>query len=104
MGKIRVRTSKRSTRPRRKKTAPAKPRGLRIQLEGTRTPAELRDMLRQALIRIEELGIVRAKGVNLYLSPVDANGTQVTPMANGQPISLVVIQAPYQSAADEYGL
>ena len=97
----RMRRPPRAKRPRK---APAKPGSLRIQLLGTRTPDELRDMLRQAVDKIEELGITHARGVNLYISPLDANGGHVTPVANGQKISSVTIEAPYKSAADEYGL
>ena len=92
------------TRAKRPRKAPAKPRGLRIQLTGMRTPQELRDMLRQAVERIEELGITHASGVNLYITPVNACGTPVTPMLNGQSVKSVIIEAPYKSAADEYGL
>jgi hypothetical protein len=92
--------------PRAKKTrkAPAKPRGLRIQLRGTRTPDQLRDMLRQAVDRIEEHGITHVSGINLYVSPVDVNGAPVTPVANGQSVKMLTIEGPYLSAADEYGV
>ncbi len=100
MGRMR----KGPTRAKRPRKAPAKPRGLRIQLRGTRTPEQLRDMLRQAVDRIEEHGITHVSGINLYLSPVDENGAPVTPVANGQSVSSIVIEAPYKSAADEYGL
>jgi hypothetical protein len=102
MGRLKMRTprAKRS----RKATPPAKPRGLRIQLMGTRTPSELRDMLRQALERIVEHGITHMSGINLYVTPVDASGVPVTPVMNGQTVSSIVVEAPYNSAADEYGL
>jgi hypothetical protein len=102
MGRLKMRTprAKRS----RKATPPARPRGLRIQLKGTRTPSELRDMLRQALERIVEHGITHMSGINLYVTPVDASGAPVTPVMNGQTVSSIVVEAPYNSAADEYGL
>jgi hypothetical protein len=93
-----------ASRARRPRKAPAKPRGLRIHLRGTRSREELRDMLRQALDRIEELGITHAGGINLYLSPLDEDGAPVTPVANGRSVRTVTIDAPYKSAADEYGL
>ena len=100
MGRIR---NKPSTAKRPKK-APAKPRGLRIQLRGSRSTEELRDMLRQAVDQMEEHGIKQASGVNLYITPLDENGARVTPVANGQAVNTIVIEAPYKSAADEYGL
>ena len=100
MGKIRNKPP-RAKRPRK---APAKPRGLRIQLRGTRTTEDLRDMLRQAVDRIEEHGITHASSINLYVTPSDENGAPVTPVANGQTVSTIIIEAPYKSAADEYGL
>ncbi len=91
-------------RTRRPKKAPAKPRGLRIQLRGTRSRDEVRDMLRQAVDRLEELGITHASGMNFYLTPADQNGNPVTPMENGFSVKTITIEAPYKSAADEYGL
>jgi hypothetical protein len=102
MGRLKMRPP----RPKRQRKAatPAKPRGLRIQLKGTRTLAELQDMLRQAIERIDELAITHASGINLYITPVDKNGSPVTPVSNGHTVSSVTIEAPYKSAADEYGL
>lgn len=97
---------KRTAPPRRRKTrkAPAQPRGLRIRLNGTRTPNELQAMLLDAVARLEELGIRHARGVNVYLTPVSEDGTPLTPVANGQPVRSVTIEAPYRSAADEHGV
>jgi hypothetical protein len=101
MGRLKMRTP----RPRRaKKSAAAKPRGLRIQLKGTRTLEELRDMLRQSLERLNELAITHASGINLYITPVDKNGHPVAPVSDGHNVSSITIEAPYSSAADEYGL
>ncbi len=97
----RIRRPKRAKRPRR---APAKAPGLRIQLRGQRSSADLRAMLLQAVDKIEELGITHASGVNLYITPLDASGTPVTPVANGQSVRTITIAEPYRSAAEEYGL
>ena len=35
---------------------------------------------------------------------VDKNGNPVEPQSNGQPVTSITIEAPYKSAADEYGL
>ncbi|ODS56442.1 MAG: hypothetical protein ABS36_08645 [Acidobacteria bacterium SCN 69-37] len=100
MGKIRNTSGGRSKRPRK---APAKAKGLRIQLKGTPTLPELRGMVVDVLHRLDDLGITHARGINLYLTPVTPDGTPVTPVANGQPVTLIVIDR-YRSAADEHGL
>ena|SRR4051812_5347715 len=97
MGKIRTARSK---RPRK---APEKPKGLRIQLKGRNALADLRSMLVEATQRLSDLGITHASGINLYITPVAKDGTPVTPVANGQPVSTIVIE-PYRSAAEEHGL
>jgi hypothetical protein len=60
-------------------------------------------MLLEATQRLSELGITHASGINLYITPVTREGTPLTPVANGQPVNLIVIE-PYRSAADEHGL
>lgn len=90
-----------SRRPRR---APSESRGLRVQLEGTRSLDDLRMMLLQAVVQLDELGIQHAKAVNLYLTPATSDGTPLTAVANGQPITSLKIKEPYRSAADEHGL
>ncbi len=97
MGKIRT---VRSKRPRK---APAKPKGLRIQLKGRNKLGDLRNMLIEAMQRLDDLGITHASGINLYITPVSKDGTPLTPLANGQPVNLIVIE-PYRSAAEEHGL
>lgn len=100
MAKIRNTRSARAKRPRK---APARPKGLRIQLKGKPSTQELHAMLIDALQRLRELGITHASGINLYLTPTTADGTPVTPVANGQPVNLITIE-PYRSAADEHGV
>ena len=78
-------------------------KGLRIQLKGKNKLADLRNMLIEAVQRLDELGITHASGINLYISPVDKDGKPVTPLTNGRPVSLIVVE-PYRSAAEEHGL
>lgn len=91
-------------RKRRPRKAPAKPRGLKIRLNGERTLDELRMMLIDATWRLDELGITHVRGVNIYLTPVSADGAPVTPVANGRMVTTLTIEEPYRSAADEHGL
>lgn len=97
MGKIRT------TRSKRPKKAPAKAKGLRIQLKGRPALPDLRAMLIEATERLDELGITHASGINLYITPVTPDGTPLTPVANGQSVKLIVVE-PYRSAAEEHGL
>lgn len=100
MGKIRNTRGARSNGPRK---APAKAKGLRVQLKGAPSLPELRGMVVEALQRLDDLGITHARGINLYLTPVTRDGTPVTPVANGHTVTLIVIE-PYRSAAEEHGL
>jgi hypothetical protein len=93
----------RNTRARRPRKAPAKPKGLRVQLKGRPSLKDLRGMLVDALERLDALGIKHASGINLYLTPVSKDGTPLTPLADGQPVNTIIIES-YRSAADEHGL
>ncbi len=64
---------------------------------------DLRTMLIEATERMAELGITHAGGINLYITPVTKDGTPLTPLANGQAVSLIIIEQ-YRSAAEEHGL
>ena len=78
--------------------------GLRIQLQGLRTIQELRAMVHEAFDNLEALGITHGRGVNLYLTPCDAEGLMVTPLGSGRTkINQITIEGPYPSAADEHG-
>jgi hypothetical protein len=91
------------SKAKRPKKAPAKPKGLRVQLKGRVSLPELHAMLLDALQRIGDLGVTHASGINLYLTPVSRDGTPLTPLQNGQSVSLITVE-PYRSAADEHGL
>jgi hypothetical protein len=93
----------RNTRARRPRKAPAKPKGLRVQLKGRPSLKELRGMLVDVLERLDALGIKHASGINLYLTPVSKDGTPLTPLADGQPVTNIIIES-YRSAADEHGV
>lgn len=77
--------------------------GLRISLKGQRTTLELRAMLHEAVDRLEALGLTHLRNANLYLTPVDAKGNQLTHIG-ASPIEDIAIERPYRSAAEEHGL
>ena len=87
-----------------KPTETAPPKGMRIQLKGLRTTRELRAMLHEAVDQIEALGIKLVRGSNLYVTPTDEQGNQVTHISKGKKIPDIVIAEPYRSAAEEHGL
>lgn len=81
------------------------PRGLRIQLKGHHTTADMRAMLNEAIDQIEALAVTHVSGTNLYLTPSDQHGNPVTPMGPGRhKISSLILTEPYRSSADEHGL
>ena len=90
-------------RTKRPRKVSANSKGLRVQLKGRNTLANLRNMLIEATQRLDDLGITHASGINLYITPVAKDGTPVTPVKDGYPVSVIVIE-PYRSAADEHGL
>lgn len=80
-----------------------KPDGLKIQLRGFRSTPDLRNMLNLAVDEMEARGIRNARGVNLYLTPSDGEGNQVFPRKeDGSKLTVITIEAPYRTAADEY--
>lgn len=79
--------------------------GLRIQLKGLHSTADMRAMLNEAIDQIEAMAITHVSGTNLYLTPSDNNGSPVTPLGPGRRrISNLILSEPYRSAADEHGL
>lgn len=81
------------------------PRGMRIQLKGMHTTAEMRAMLNEAIDQIEALAVTHVSGTNLYLTPSDQHGNPVTPLGPGRRrISSLILTDPYRSAADEHGI
>lgn len=81
-----------------------KPDGIRIQLKGLRTTAEMRAMLYEAIDRLEDLGVTHLRGTNLYVTCADKNGTPVSPRQHRRKVTSLIIEEPYRSAADEHGL
>jgi hypothetical protein len=94
-----------STAPtRRTSTTPAAQhdgKSIRVRLLGCRTLEEIRAMLDEAIYRLEELKIPKARSIYLYLTPADADGE---PLITRAKIADLVIEKPppYRSAADEY--
>lgn len=78
--------------------------GIRIQLKGQRTIQELRAMLFEAIGQLEEHGVTHVRGCNLYVTPLDQNGTPLTRFPCLQGMPSIVIEEPYRSVADEQGL
>ncbi len=81
-----------------------KPSGIRIQLKGLRTTAEIRAMLHDAINQLDDLAVTHLRGVNLYVTPADKEGSPVTPRKHRRKITSITIEQPYKSVADEYGV
>ena len=69
---------------------------IRIPLRGNRTPAELQDMITQALAELENRPFELYTNCNLYVTPVAKN--------DGQNLDTIEIKEPYHCAADELDL
>jgi hypothetical protein len=89
------------TRTPRKTAAPVQAQSIRVQLTGCRTLEEIAAMLDHALHCLGEVNIPKASGINLYLTPKDADGQ---PLVTRTKIpDLVIDKVPaYRSAAEEY--
>lgn len=79
------------------------PKGLRIQLKGLHSTAELRAMLNEAVNEIEALNVQWVRGTNLYTTLCNKEATPVYPEnENGKRITLITLENPYRSLADEH--
>jgi hypothetical protein len=85
-------------------TRPARDYSIRIRLEGARTVAEMLAMVHDAAERLKDSGVKKVKGLNLYVTPLDENGSPVMIRDEARRrIKIITVKAPYRSAADEYG-
>jgi hypothetical protein len=84
----------RAARPRRTRRGPRQPKGLRISLQGPCTTQELRQLLDDAVSRLEDLGVIHADSVNLYLAPLDEHGARVTPVRDGYAVRHINLESP----------
>jgi hypothetical protein len=66
---------------------------IRIPLRGNRTPAELQDMITQALAELETRPFELYTNCYLYVTPVAPS--------DGQTLDTIEIKEPYDCAADE---
>lgn len=69
-----------------------KPQSIKIPLRGHRTPAQLQEMITQALAELETRPFELYKNCNLYVTPVVES--------NGQNLDTIEIKEPYDCAAD----
>ncbi|MEW8560609.1 MAG: hypothetical protein AB2541_00850 [Candidatus Thiodiazotropha sp.] len=75
---------------------------MKVKLNGIITTEELRQLLYQAVTEVEDLGIRRMCGCNLYFTPVDGRGKSYKPRKDGKSVSEIDLDGPYRSAADEF--
>jgi hypothetical protein len=83
------------TSPSPKKTA--YPESIRFILQGRHSLKELRDMLRDAVNKLEAMGVTHISGGNLYFPPTDAAGNPVRAHE-----TKITMNGPYPVAAEEY--
>lgn len=75
---------------------------VRIKLKGLRTTQDIRIMVHDAMCQLEELGVTHLRGVNLYVTPADAEGSPVMPRQYRKKITEITVEEPYRSIADEH--
>ena len=74
-------------------------RSIRVTLTGCRTLEEAHAMLDDAWNKLSELNIPKAAGINLYLTPKDAEGQPLRHSFS----DIVIDKVPaYRCAADQY--
>lgn len=85
--------------PSRRKAATPEAKSLRVTLTGCRTLEEAHAMLDDAWDKLTELNIPKAAGINLYLTPKDAEGQPLRHSFS----DIVIDKVPaYRSAAEHY--
>jgi len=77
---------------------------MKIRIKGEMTLAQMRQILFEQLLEVEERFAVRhSHGATLYINPTNGFGDDVTPQyGNGQEVTIVNANGPYRSAAEQY--
>ncbi|NKB59042.1 MAG: hypothetical protein GKS00_22165 [Alphaproteobacteria bacterium] len=77
---------------------------MKIRIKGEMTLAQMRQLLFEELLNVEERFAVRhSLDATLYINPTNGFGDYVSPRySNGQEVKVVYAAAPYRSAADLY--
>jgi len=77
---------------------------MKIRLKGEMTLAQMRQLLFESLLEVEERFAVRHSfDATLYIRPTNGFGDDVTPIySNGKEVTVFYGPRPYRSAAEQY--
>jgi hypothetical protein len=94
--------------PRRRtaKTQKPLPKGMKLNCPGRHKIDDMLPIFLNALHELKERNIKHLSGLNIYVTPVDQHGRPLTHFPDGKKIpgSIVTVEGPYRSAAEEHGL
>jgi len=82
------------------------PKGMKFNCPGRHATDEVLAIFLNAVHELKERNIKHISGLNIYLTPVDQHGRALTHFPDGRKIpgSIVTVDGPYRSAAEEHGL
>jgi hypothetical protein len=94
--------------PRRRtaKTQKPLPKGMKLNCPGRHKIDDMLPIFLNAVQELKARNIKHLAGLNIYLTPVDQHGRALTHFPDGRKIpgSIVTVEGPYRSAAEEHGL
>lgn len=82
------------------------PKGMKLNCPGRHSTDDVLAIFLNAVRELKARNIKHVSGLNIYLTPVDQHGRALTHFPDGKKIpgSIVTVDGPYRSAADELGL
>lgn len=89
-----------------KKKAKTLPKGVKLTCPGRHRIQDMLPIFLNAIQELNDRNIKHISGLNIYLTPVDQHGRALTHFPNGIKIpgSIITVEGPYRSAAEEHGL
>jgi len=82
------------------------PKGMKLNCPGRHAVDDMLAILLNAVHEIKACNIKHVSGLNIYVTPVDQHGRALTHFPDGREIpgSIVTVEGPYRSAAEDHGL
>lgn len=82
------------------------PKGVKLTCPGRHRIQDMLPIFLNALQELNDRNIKHVAGLNIYLTPVDQHGRALTHFPGGIKIpgSIITVEGPYRSAAEEHGL
>ncbi len=82
------------------------PKGMKLNCPGRHSTDDVLAIFLNAVNELKARNLKYVSGLNIYLTPVDQHGRPLTHFGDGGKISgsIVTVDGPYRSAAEEHGL